>query len=306
MNNLKVQNEEKDFDPEKRKPTRLTTIVPDRLKQKAEELGKETDGRKIADEAPELLKLLVQGGHLQTLETLLEKKPLDLKHVYEEEGNTLCHLAAAMGAGERDAGIIRLLVSKGANPEMPNKNGMLPVHKAAEVNNIKALQFLVEQNRNNLNAKDGRYKTPLDFAAEVCITMGGQESESFDFLVQEKAEFGVSGKELLQDILMQERLQLLGASDQYKQKQTPQEAYDGLLSALKGGYYPNMANQHAAYLLKNLNGIKKHEQLVDNLPGFKDKNLDVQNSIRTAVQIVLDVGVDDVKKLDQANQISRK
>ena len=74
-----------------------------------------------------------------------------------KEGNHVIHLAVEMGSLE----IVKLLLSKGANPTIPDDNGDTPIHVAARTQNVEMLKLLTSFILKVPN-KDGL--TPLQIA----------------------------------------------------------------------------------------------------------------------------------------------
>jgi ankyrin repeat protein len=101
-------------------------------------------------------------GDLNTIQRLLEKDP-SLVTAIDKNGYTSLHLASRDG----NAGVVRYLLSKGANIEATtcNMSEWRPLHLAAYNGNFEVVSILVSQGA-DVKAKAGEFQklTPLQWA----------------------------------------------------------------------------------------------------------------------------------------------
>ena len=119
------------------------------------------------------------------------------KHHYW--GNTPLHCAAEKGA----LGVVKYLVSQGANIEAKNIRGKTPLYKAAEQGHLEVVRYLVSQGA-NIEAKDDWGWTPL------CQAAVGGYLEIVKYLVSQGAKINTicrnfSGKETALDLAKEYR-----------------------------------------------------------------------------------------------------
>ena len=77
----------------------------------------------------------------------------------DADGITTLHSALILSKIE----IAELLISKGSNINDPDKKGMTPLHSAALSTNLKIVELLISKGANT-NAKNLEGKTPIDYA----------------------------------------------------------------------------------------------------------------------------------------------
>jgi ankyrin repeat protein len=79
------------------------------------------------------------------------------------DGATLLHMAVMRDCEE----VVRLLLNKGANPNVGNLyNNTTPLHFAAKKDYPEIAKILCDTNKVNVNAQDNERQTPLHWAAE--------------------------------------------------------------------------------------------------------------------------------------------
>ncbi|XP_033762135.1 uncharacterized protein LOC117343755 [Pecten maximus] len=111
-----------------------------------------------------LLHFAASNGYSDFLKALLEKDSLDANATDEYHETTL-HLAIRNGNPE----ICRLLLNSGARTDIPDRDGLQPLHRAAQVNNIaQMIDILLEFNA-DIEAIDEHSKRPLEYAFERSI-----------------------------------------------------------------------------------------------------------------------------------------
>jgi ankyrin repeat protein len=101
-----------------------------------------------------LLQLVAGHGDIEIVEMLLRKEANP--NLINNFGNTALHFAVEYGHIE----IVEMLLRKGANPNITSSDGA-PLHRAAENNNIKAIEALLDNGETNPNIKDLSGNTPL-------------------------------------------------------------------------------------------------------------------------------------------------
>jgi len=98
-------------------------------------------------------------GDVERVKKLL-KKGAD-PNVQEEHGRMPLHVAVYKGHVD----VVRLLLEHGADPNIQNKDGETPLHNAALQGHVDIVRLLLEHGANpTIKDKDG--KTPLDLARE--------------------------------------------------------------------------------------------------------------------------------------------
>ena len=85
----------------------------------------------------------------------------------------ISHLFIAAGAGENDMEAARWLIANGADVNVKNEGGYMPLHAAAEKNAAEFAKLLIA-NGADVNAKGEDGRTPLDFA--IYYEHGGMQS----------------------------------------------------------------------------------------------------------------------------------
>jgi len=107
---------------------------------------------------------LIRNGDVPALKALIEKSP-ELVRSLDPNGNSLLHHAARIG----DAGLIRYLLEKGAEPDLAGAMKQTPLHLAATYDRGEAVTALFER-KAALEARDDYQRTPL----LVCARERGQ------------------------------------------------------------------------------------------------------------------------------------
>ncbi|XP_033733259.1 uncharacterized protein LOC117322450 isoform X1 [Pecten maximus] len=108
-----------------------------------------------------LLHFAASKGYSDFLKVLLEKHSLDT-NAKDENHETALHLAIRNGNPE----ICRLLLHSGARTDISDRDGLQPLHRAAQVKNIaKMIDLLLEFNA-DIEAIDEHSKCPLEYAFE--------------------------------------------------------------------------------------------------------------------------------------------
>uniref|UniRef100_A0A7S1BVS6 Myosin motor domain-containing protein n=1 Tax=Corethron hystrix TaxID=216773 RepID=A0A7S1BVS6_9STRA len=78
----------------------------------------------------------------------------------DDNGDTPLHLSKC-------ASTVALLLDGGANPNIPNENGLCPIHSAVMRNDVESVKLLVTGGANVDNADDIRWFTPLHIAVQA-------------------------------------------------------------------------------------------------------------------------------------------
>ena len=101
-------------------------------------------------------------GDLEMIQVLLEfGVDVDAQNRYRHTA-----LDYASRDGHRnDAGVARLLIAHGADPNLCNKKGSSPLHRATEYGRIEIVRLLIEHGA-DVEVKDKKGRTPLDVATE--------------------------------------------------------------------------------------------------------------------------------------------
>jgi len=115
------------------------------------------------EDAPHPLNVVAKFGDLSDVEKILKR---DIKSINAQDDEGMTPLACAIVQEQMD--VARFLLDKGANPEIPNKNGLTPLELAAsrpQTNGLLLCELLLAKGAqvNPTNKTDYRI-TPLDWA----------------------------------------------------------------------------------------------------------------------------------------------
>ena len=94
-------------------------------------------------------------GNIPAVKAIIEKNPA-LIGARDRNGDSLLHHAAAAG----DAGLVRYLIDKGAQPDLTGAGKKTPLHRAATDDRAEAVTALLER-KAALEARDDYQRTPL-------------------------------------------------------------------------------------------------------------------------------------------------
>ncbi len=108
----------------------------------------------------ELHELVTEAGSVEDIREILEKYPT-LVNARGRSNNTLLMRAAVFG---REA-VVRLLLEKGANPDLKNKTGFTALMAAALEHRVGIIGMLLEAGAAK-GAKDNEGRSALDYAEE--------------------------------------------------------------------------------------------------------------------------------------------
>ncbi len=122
-----------------------------------------------------------EGGGTMVLE-LLKPNDIDIK---DDQGRT------ALFHGIHNVNTLQWLLKKGADPNIRDNKGLLPLHCAAWLIQIKAMEFLIPLLKlpDDINVQDDKGRTALSWAA---VAHG---KDSVDFLLKNKAQMDIADKE---------------------------------------------------------------------------------------------------------------
>ncbi|OWF41470.1 uncharacterized protein LOC110462323 [Mizuhopecten yessoensis] len=101
-------------------------------------------------------------GRLECLRLLIEKYKFDI-NLPSTTGWRAAHLCISNQTGKRALQCLSYLLSKKADPSMPNNDGITPVHQAASEGHVQCLKELIDIGA-AITGKDCRGHTPLDLA----------------------------------------------------------------------------------------------------------------------------------------------
>ena len=82
---------------------------------------------------------------------------------------------------DQGPGVVRLLLDRGADPNLPKKDGSTPLHRASQLGEIEIVRLLVKHGA-SVEAQDERGKSPLDVAS------GEQREEIIKLLAEHRAK----------------------------------------------------------------------------------------------------------------------
>ena len=138
------------------KEIKITTSERDKTREKEEE--KRSYKEHLSALMAPALAFAIEHGDLDTIETLLETKLIDL-HTPDEDGNQPLHTAAT----QCDIGVVHLLIEKGASLDVMNDFGRTPLHAACIYGNAEAAKLFIEAGL-DVNLKDRTTRSPLCWA----------------------------------------------------------------------------------------------------------------------------------------------
>jgi ankyrin repeat protein len=125
-----------------------------------------------------------EAGDLTTVRAAVEKDP-SLLNVREWDDATLLHDAV----GQAQEAVAAYLLGKGADPNARMKNGVTPLHMAAQNGDLAMINLLLEPRRKtNINPVDAKGWTPLDRAIRW------HHPEAAEVLRQHGAHVGAAGQ----------------------------------------------------------------------------------------------------------------
>jgi ankyrin repeat protein len=103
------------------------------------------------------------GGHSEIVNIFLKQKDLVI-NAFNEEGNTLLHLACIYFRDEKAEIIKDIIAHKQISADFSNKIGETPLMTACVYNNLKAVKILLQHPDIDVNFGDKKDVTPLIFA----------------------------------------------------------------------------------------------------------------------------------------------
>ncbi|XP_060632229.2 ankyrin repeat domain-containing protein 53 [Anolis sagrei] len=101
-------------------------------------------------------------GRLDCIEVMVERYGVDV-NLPSLTGWCPVHLVLSKENGDRALECLKFLISKGANVNVRNHNGMSPLHRAASEGHDKCVRALIRAGA-DVNAKDGEGQKPIDLA----------------------------------------------------------------------------------------------------------------------------------------------
>lgn len=129
-------------------------------RQKKQEIAAQREASRIQERLRQEVEQAYNKIKAQDLTKLELKHPIDAKGVY---GPTLLHLAIA----DRNAALVRCLISKNADVNAEDDYGMTPLHVAIAYRDIPNALLLLDKGANSVvNKLDTGGKTPLHWAVE--------------------------------------------------------------------------------------------------------------------------------------------
>ncbi|EAY22908.1 hypothetical protein TVAG_076550 [Trichomonas vaginalis G3] len=125
-------------------------------------------------------------GNREILSFLLSLKTVLLNAV-DDEGNTALHICAR----NNFSFLVSLLLQKGSNPNVKNKNGQTPLHEASINGCIDCCRMLVNNSMIDINIKDNDGMTAI-----MCANRNGQSVVNCYLLAQPTAESDISQRKM--------------------------------------------------------------------------------------------------------------
>uniref|UniRef100_A0A6P7GI33 Uncharacterized protein LOC114338419 n=1 Tax=Diabrotica virgifera virgifera TaxID=50390 RepID=A0A6P7GI33_DIAVI len=125
-----------------------------------------------------------QSGDLEALEYLVEDCKMDV-NASDVHGNLPAHMASEFGDH-----VLKYLKEKGANLSVSNNQNQTLVHKAAQSDNLKALQYLVEDCKMDVNVSDVDGNFPVHMVHISYYTI-----EILKYLKENGANLSISNSE---------------------------------------------------------------------------------------------------------------
>ena len=161
----------------------------------------------MENDADELV-LCARYGEEEELKALLESHGQNEAFVnhQNEWGQSALQCAAANG----HAGIVKMLLEAGADPNRQNKEGNTPLHWAALMGQADCLRLMLETGKADVNARNLQGRTALDEAHDK------GHSKAFDLLVEKQALPGqkaIEEAEKLNEMPEEEAEEALAAAD---------------------------------------------------------------------------------------------
>jgi len=221
-------------------------------------------------------------GNLQKVKRFVEEGEYDINAMtigvrstrYEQAGGCTPLFFATQGCTTGHIKVVKYLLSKGANSDAQNDDGITPLHNAIKYRGVDMVKCLVEQGGASVNIANNRGNTPLHHAASRHVNI-------VSYLIEKGANVGVTnqdGKTALDCAILSEESQSIlvlssagsNMSDEtlFKLKNEPIGSHRKGLNLLQLKLENKIIGRSQQSLIEKIVGIKNSELIYEKALGL--------------------------------------